>query len=56
MGYKKRLCSNCIYCDSCEQDGPCEFYCDDEENIDDVIEAGREEFRGEWYAYSEYYE
>lgn len=56
MDYKKRQCSDCIYCDCCEQDGPCEYYCNEDENIDDIIEAGRIEFRGEWDRYSRDYD
>ena len=51
-------CRHCLYYDQCGSYEVCEYYTPlgdeyDENNIEDIIEARRMEFREEWFNYIE---
>lgn len=51
-------CRHCLYFDQCGLDEACEYYAPlgdeyDDDNIEDIIETRRIEFREEWFEYIE---
>ncbi len=52
---QNRSCADCIWCDQCENDKPCDMFDSGkspvDEEIDIRIESGREEYYEEYSAY-----
>lgn len=46
-----KSCKNCLYGDQCSYTRPCQYFCPIEEDDDDLIESGRDQFAREWSAY-----